>query len=284
MIPKIASTVAATLGPCFLEETPLGEKPKAARTLLCGRGSRPVPQSLGMALNRTQERGDALLRCLKQLFDDGTYSDLTIVCGDNHHKVHKAIVCPRSEFFASACNGPFQEGESSVIHLPEDDPFAVKAMLHYLYHLDYPFMAVPVVDADEAAMSQPFTFRCAYQPNEFTQTDPATGPGRAPLSKKAKKKTKESRCAQPCSQRPESVPPTPNLCLYAKVYALGEKFGIKDLKGLALDKFHAEAEHYWQSDDFLHAIQEVYNSTIDEDRLLRDIVVEVVNAHLELLD
>lgn len=39
-----------------------------------------------------------------------------------------------------------------------------------------------------------------------------------------------------------------------------------------------------QSDDFLHAIQEVYKPTIDEDRLLQDIVVEVVNAHLELLD
>ncbi|PCD21347.1 hypothetical protein AU210_016313 [Fusarium oxysporum f. sp. radicis-cucumerinum] len=177
MIPKIASTVAATLGPCFLEETPLGEKPKAARTLLCGRGSRPVPQSLGKLCAVSTQR----------LFDDGTYSDLTIVC-DNHHKVHKAIVCPRSEFFASACNGPFQEGESSVIHLAEDDPFAVKAMLHYLYHLDYPFMAVPVVDADEAAMSQPFTFRCAYQPNEFTQTDPATGPGARRLPRRQRKR------------------------------------------------------------------------------------------------
>ncbi|KAG4257578.1 hypothetical protein FPRO03_13840 [Fusarium proliferatum] len=208
-----------------------------------------------MALNRTQERGNALLRCLKQLFDDGTYSDLTI------------------------------EGESGVIHLPEDDPSAVKAMLHYFYYLDYSFMAVPVVDTDEAAMSRPFTFRCAYPPNDFTQIGPATGPGRAPLSKKDKKKMKmQSRTAQPSSQRPESVPATPNLCLHAKVYALGEKYGIEDLKGLALDKFHAEAEHHWQSDNFLHAIREVYTSTIDEDRTLRDVVVEVVNAHPELLD
>ncbi|RKK88790.1 hypothetical protein BFJ68_g16855 [Fusarium oxysporum] len=226
-----------------------------------------------MTLNRTQERGNALMRCLKQFISRCPYL------------VHKAIVCPRSEFFASACNGPFQEGEPGVFHLPEDDPFAVKAMLHYFYHLDYPLMAVPVVDTDEAAMSRPFTFRCAYQPNEFTQIDPATGPGHAPLSKKAKKKMKkESRSAQPSSQRPGSVPPTPNLCLHAKVYALGEKYGIEDLKGLALDKFHAEAEHHWQSDDFLHAIQEVYKSTIEEDRPLRDIVVEVIDAHPELLD
>ncbi|KAH7230658.1 uncharacterized protein BKA55DRAFT_205812 [Fusarium redolens] len=51
----------------------------------------------------------------QRLFDDGTYLDLTIVCGDDHHIMHKAIVCPRSEFFASACNGPFQEGESGII-------------------------------------------------------------------------------------------------------------------------------------------------------------------------
>lgn len=64
-------------------------------------------------------------------------------------------------------------------------------MLHSFYHLDYPPTAVPIVDADEAAMSRPFTFRCAYQPNEFTQIDPATGPGRAPLSKKGKEEDEE---------------------------------------------------------------------------------------------
>ncbi|KAF4441179.1 speckle-type poz protein [Fusarium austroafricanum] len=86
------------------------------------------------------------------------------------------------------------------------------------------------------------------------------------------------------AQSSESVSATPNLCLHAKVYTLGEKYGVDDLKELALHKFHAEAQHHWQSDDFLHAIREVYTSTIDEDRALRDVVVEAIDAHLELLD
>ncbi|KAJ4078454.1 hypothetical protein BFJ70_g16191 [Fusarium oxysporum] len=109
-------------------------------------------------------------------------------------------------------------------------------------------------------MSPPFTFRRAYQPNECAQIDSATGSGRAPPPKvrkkmKEKKEKKLRRLVQPHSQKPESISPTPNLCLHAKVYALEEKYDINDLKGLALNKFHAEAQHHRQSDD-LHAIRE----------------------------
>ena len=34
------------------------------------------------------------------------YTDLTIVCGDTELKVHRAIVCPQSEFFRAACQEP----------------------------------------------------------------------------------------------------------------------------------------------------------------------------------
>lgn len=66
--------------------------------------------------------------------------------------------------------------------------------------------------------------------------------------------------------------------------ALGGKYSIDNLKGFALHKFQAEARHHWHSDESLHAIREVYTSTIDEDLALRDVVVEVVHEHRELLD
>jgi hypothetical protein len=34
----------------------------------------------------------------------GDYSDLTITCGGNIHKVYKLIVCTRADFFARAVN------------------------------------------------------------------------------------------------------------------------------------------------------------------------------------
>jgi hypothetical protein len=39
---------------------------------------------------------------LRSLLTSGDYSDLTITCGQDTHKVHKAIVCSRAGFFARA--------------------------------------------------------------------------------------------------------------------------------------------------------------------------------------
>jgi hypothetical protein len=43
---------------------------------------------------------------------NGQYSDLTITSGTRTWNVHKAIVCPQSEFFAKACNSGYKVGES----------------------------------------------------------------------------------------------------------------------------------------------------------------------------
>ncbi|KAH8755985.1 hypothetical protein F5883DRAFT_686003, partial [Diaporthe sp. PMI_573] len=75
-----------------------------------------------------------------------------------------------------------------------------------------------------------------------------------------------------------------DLLLHAKVYALAEKYIIVGLKGLALSKFRTLALQCWDTDDFLDAVSEVYSSTIDADRGLRDVVLEIISAHRGLLD
>ena len=51
---------------------------------------------------------------LSSIFKSEKYSDLIIRCGDRVFKVHRAIVCPRSHFFAAACDGPFQASGGSI--------------------------------------------------------------------------------------------------------------------------------------------------------------------------
>ncbi|KAK8877658.1 btb poz domain-containing protein [Apiospora arundinis] len=77
-----------------------------------------------------------LLRSLKKLFDSGVYTDLNIVCGNDQHQVHKAIVCLRSGRLAQMCSeiGPNQE---ATITIPDDDPQTIDLMLQYLYTLEY---------------------------------------------------------------------------------------------------------------------------------------------------
>ncbi|KAL8404880.1 hypothetical protein RB594_009675 [Gaeumannomyces avenae] len=92
------------------------------------------PQSNGVP---TEDCTTELLVALKGLYQSGDYSDLTLSCGGKDYKLHKSVVCPRSDFFAAACRGHFKEAREGRISLPEDDPQIVDLMVQYFYHLDY---------------------------------------------------------------------------------------------------------------------------------------------------
>jgi hypothetical protein len=58
---------------------------------------------------------NSLRASLSGAFKSGTYSDMTVVSGGREFKVHQLIICPRSTFFAAACNGSFQVAPSSTV-------------------------------------------------------------------------------------------------------------------------------------------------------------------------
>lgn len=60
------------------------------------------------------------------------------------------------------------------------------------------------------------------------------------------------------------------------------RYGIKALKALSRRKFSSQMAHHWQSDEFPGAIQDVYDSTVDSDRGLRDVVISSFREHPEL--
>ncbi|KAI2643303.1 hypothetical protein GGS21DRAFT_8698 [Xylaria nigripes] len=77
---------------------------------------------------------------------------------------------------------------------------------------------------------------------------------------------------------------TTNLMIHVKVYNLADKYFVEGLKGQASAKFRKVAHDQWETNEFLEAAQEVYTSTTETDRGMRDIVVETFSNHISLLD
>jgi len=73
-----------------------------------------------------------------------------------------------------------------------------------------------------------------------------------------------------------------HLVMHAKMYAVAEKYGINGLKTLAQLKFETLVAEHWNSYDFLDSVAEIYTSTVDTDRGLRNVVIHIFRSHPEL--
>ncbi|ENH68019.1 hypothetical protein FOC1_g10002266 [Fusarium oxysporum f. sp. cubense race 1] len=225
-----------------------------------------------MALQSAQSKA------LVDLLKTGDYSDLVILCGKDQYCVHKAIICPRSHFFKAACDGEFKEAQTGTICLPDDDPVVVRMMIEYLYHDTYapPAGAESDRSRQERGSSTSTNSVSVQSPSQASPNQSSSTPRPSP----APSPTPPHPPRPSAPQRP--IPPA-NLHLHAKVYALGEKYGIQPLKALALRKFESEAQFHLHSDDFLQGIREAYTSTVETDRPLRDAVVAILRSNKDLL-
>lgn len=186
---------------------------------------------------QTQDSTNELLEALKGLYQSGDYSDLTLSCGGKDYKLHKSIVCPRSDFFAAACRGHFKEAREGSISLPEDDARIVDLMIYYFYHLDYRVCMV----------------------SHGTECDRDLVGHKEVLGWE--------------------------LPIHVRAYAMAEKYGVVGLKAVALRKFEDAVKGVsWHHSHFVRAAREAYESTVETDRALRDVVLEEFKARPELLN
>ncbi|RYP10046.1 hypothetical protein DL764_000904 [Monosporascus ibericus] len=140
------------------------------------------------------------------------------------------------------------EASEGKIDLPDDDPEAVDAMISYLYLLNYDLKLGNASQVGEGEAAETAT----------SEEAPAGS-------------TRASRTR-------------PALVAHAKVYILADKCLISGLKALALRKFATSVREHIDVDDFVHAMQEVYNFTLENDKGLRDVIVSTLCKRRYLLD
>ncbi|KAI1013631.1 hypothetical protein LB503_010605, partial [Fusarium chuoi] len=228
-------------------------------------------------------------RALGNLLKTGDYSDLVIVCGQARHKVHKAVICPRSAFFKAACGSEFKEAQTGEIELPDDDPFAVSMMIEYLYHQKYtiPWDAklVPKEQRSPAVTSTPATAPSQRTRHSFSSDSSATQSRLHPLQGTV---VSALLSEEPGSH--ESLVPYQNLHVHCKLFVLGQKYGISGLKDLAVHNFEAEVYMEFESSsvghigDLIHVMKEVYACAAEAGRPLCNAIVRILKSKPKLFE
>lgn len=128
----------------------------------------------------------------------------------------------------------------------QDDPKAVDCLVQYFYRQDY-----------QSSSSGPVT--------EYTRPDKAEGAISSTVLEQ--------------SSIDDSYP-----IFHVRVYALAEFYNVPALKELALEKFNGVIRDNSHPDRFLDGVEEAYESTIQEDRGLRDAIVNFFYTHSDLLN
>ncbi|KAH8701349.1 hypothetical protein GQ44DRAFT_732969 [Phaeosphaeriaceae sp. PMI808] len=209
---------------------------------------------------------DELVARVKSLLSLGKYSDLTITCGSDVYSVHKAIVCPLSDFFEKAEMFPVgKEAAEAKIDLPDDDPEAIKLLISFFYEAEY----------------EPELPRIKYtQAGIWTVTVPKQDDYMYDFPIRAHEAFVCAECTAP--QPPDAD--ASQLMVHARMYEVGDKYNVAGLKQLALLKFDRACAKYWDDELFAPAACHALSTTMEHDKGLRDVVSYVISEHMELLN
>ncbi|KAH7169828.1 uncharacterized protein B0J16DRAFT_359145 [Fusarium flagelliforme] len=197
------------------------------------------------------------LSWLRDSLDNDSYADLTLISRAEQYSAHRVIVCPQSPVIAKKFRTQFQSTTQDpscdscgvtpryFFDFSQDDPQAVDCLVQYFYRQDY-----------QSSFCGPVI--------EDTGLGEAEGASSSlPLEQ---------------SSIDDSYP-----IFHVKVYALAEFYNVPALKERALEKFNRVIQDNLQPYRFLDGAEEAYESTIPEDRGLRDAIVNFYYTHPDLI-
>ncbi|KAH6640171.1 hypothetical protein F5144DRAFT_87652 [Chaetomium tenue] len=74
---------------------------------------------------------------LASLYGDEKYTDLTVTCGGQTFRLHRAVICSQSPFFEKACSGNFVEAATGRVDLTQEDPEIFAKFVRFVYTGNY---------------------------------------------------------------------------------------------------------------------------------------------------
>ncbi|TAQ87236.1 hypothetical protein B7494_g4422 [Chlorociboria aeruginascens] len=240
------------------------------------------------------EREDFFMLCKDRgdiatdfLLNSGKYADLTIRCGTTTFRLHCAIVCTRSPVIAAAVDGQFMEAAMRDIDYSIEELPILNAMINYLYMGDYDDQVGNEGQAYEDTLPPSSSTRSSISRNREvnpTQFDPYDMPGDPPPAEEPQAEV-EVMGERKVFEAEKLEDKASALLFNTKVYIIADKYDIPVLKTLAKAKYERSIISHWNTPTFSEAAKLLWENTMDDDRLLRNVVIDAATANLDdLLD
>jgi hypothetical protein len=177
-----------------------------------------------------------------------------------------------------------QEHAEATVDLPEDDPVLLKLYIQFLYEAEYepqlPLRKTGDGSANHLASaltSTEYTFEFPHSCSSKRYKDIC-----AHHACTVGQKRVNFTCKYCCTDAPPQPDNAEQLLLHAKMYQIGDKYGMDSLKAIALEKFRRVCRFFWDSDEFARAAHHAFSTTPDSDMGLREVVAETISQHLEI--
>jgi len=270
---------------------------------------RPRPYSLATTSKHIQLNSSycTLYDGIISLVQDNKYADLLIICGSDRYPVHRAIVCPRSEFFEEHC-AP-REGErdyaspakpTKIWIDPSDcESHVLSAVLTFLYTLDYSadghqtiaFGLPKEVDDEDEDHQEGAVQGCSddIQNDEGSAID--VGADIESIDTFIAGNATPSRTSSRLSTQATQCPSDPSelrndLVFHVQMCAAGHRFGIASLCDVAKEKLEKRIASVVrvQGTELIGCIREVYRQGHGGKLgVLREVVVKSARSRFRVL-
>ncbi|KAI1123471.1 hypothetical protein F5Y10DRAFT_270040 [Nemania abortiva] len=193
------------------------------------------------------------------------FSDLTLICGDESFKTHKAYVCRHSPVIAAALTGEFIEARTNAMAI-SFDLLTVKRLIDFMYMGDYDLFSYTASDV----------LSSGYAAEQGVTTDGVERESASGNADSGADDVESENVDSGDVASEDSHPVRKQLIQHGLMNSIADYYAIPALGSLAIEKMTRILEDNWSGTDFCDFVRESTGSTGDArfHKMLSDIVME----------